>query len=237
MKKNQIFITMLFVLTSCSSINPGTNDHSRVLKDLAVYDKTIQEMRDKFNKGPSNINDKAWVKLKIDHMVEMDQFMRKFTGTPHKNGYTEEEQKYFQEKFMPKFSLLDKENTAEMKKLLSVHDWFKISDFGERTDKRAWLLVQHADLDLSFQKEVLAVLTKLYQKGETNKSNYAYLYDRVKAIGEKTPQRYGTQGQCVGPGKWEPHEIEDSKNVDNRRKKMGMVSMKEYKSWFKNICK
>jgi hypothetical protein len=51
------------------------------------------------------------------------------------------------------------------------------------------------------------------------------------------PQRYGTQGQCVGAGQWEPLPIEDEKNVDKRRKEVGLPTMAEYKQNFKEICK
>lgn len=209
----------------------------RAEHDLTKYDEEIEKMRQDFSKVPSDIENKDWVKSKLSHMVKMDQYMRNYLNIPYNNGYSEEEQKYFQNRFMHRFTLLDKENTSELKKLLKKYEWFNISDFDEQADKDAWLLVQHADLDLAFQKEVLLILTKLYPQNETNKSNYAYLYDRVKAIGEKKPQRYGTQGMCVGPGKWEPHTIEDASNVDKRRKEMGLVSMQKYKSWFKDICK
>jgi hypothetical protein len=248
MKIQLSLLTILFALSSCSSIatepninSPQTSllhsEYERVDIDLQRYDEEIEKMRQNFSKVPSDIENKDWVKSKLSHMVKMDQYMRNYLNIPYNNGYSEEEQKYFQKRFMHRFTLLDKENTSELKKLLNKYEWFNISDFDEQADKDAWLLVQHADLDLAFQKEVLLILTKLYPQNETNKSNYAYLYDRVKAIGEKKPQRYGTQGMCVGPGKWEPHAIEDASNVDKRRKEMGLVSMEEYKSWFKDICK
>ena len=76
----------------------------------------------------------------------------------------------------------------------------------------------------------------MYPLGETNKSNYAYLYDRLK-VAEGKLQLYGTQGKCVCPQKWEPFEIEDFINVDKRRNEMGMVLISVYKTWFKDICK
>ncbi len=194
-------------------------------------------MEFEFSKQPQDISSKSWVRSSLSHMVNVDQFMRKFSSTPFDNNYSQEENDIFQKWYLKKFEDIDKKNTSKLKTLLSKYRWFKISEFGEQADKDAWLLVQHADLDLKFQKQILIILTELYPISETNKSNYAYLYDRVKSIGEGKPQRYGTQGRCVGPGKWEPHEIENPSEVDKRRFEMGMVSMKEYKSWFIIICK
>ena len=98
---------------------------------------------------------------------------------------------------------IDRANTARLKELIKAHGWFTIPKFGKEADKAAWLLVQHADHDVAFQKEVLAILGDLYPKGETDPHNYAYLFDRVAGhTGDK--QRFGTQGKCTGPGKWEP---------------------------------
>src|SRR3989338_8051731 len=41
------------------------------------------------------------------------------------------------------------------------------------------------DHDHSFQEHVLTKLTDLHEKGETNRRNYAYLYDRVALSSEK----------------------------------------------------
>jgi hypothetical protein len=204
--------------------------------DLSKYDSDLLRMQNEFSRMPIDINDKSWVKSKISHMVETDQYMRNFMNTPYKNNYTPEEQVYFQKEFMLRFSSLDKENTAALKKLLTIYEWFSIGAFGEKADMDAWLLVQHADQDLQFQKEILIILKKLYPIDQTNKSNYAYLFDRVKA-GENRPQRYGTQGHCVGIGKWEPSKIADASKVDQRRIEMGLVTMAIYKTGFKDICK
>jgi hypothetical protein len=207
----------------------------RVVADLKQYEAHVAELNKDFAEIPANPRDREWVKKKLKHMFDVDQYMRKYWEIPYQHKYSDKEKKYFQEKFYGKGESLDSENTAELKKLLEIHHWFTISEFGLQADNNAWLLVQHADLDLDFQKKVLKILTDLYPKNETNRSNYAYLYDRV-AVADKRPQRYGTQGRCVGPGKWEPHEIEDQANVDARRKEMGLMSMSDYMAGFKDLC-
>ena len=123
---------------------------------------------------------------------------------------------------------------------MKVHDWVSISKFGKKSDNNAWLLVQHADLDPDFQREVLQKLAKLWPKGETDATNYAYLYDRVATSwqdkNKRKRQRYGTQGKCVGKGQWEPLAVEDPANLEKRRKSVGLNTMDEYKAMFKNLC-
>ncbi len=101
-------------------------------------------------------------------------------------------------------------------------------------------MVQHADKDIEFQKSVLKILENLFPLGETNPGNYAYLYDRVATVpldpSKRILQRYGTQGQCVGPGKWEPFPIEEPNKVDERRRAVGLITMEEYKKMFEEIC-
>lgn len=130
---------------------------------------------------------------------------------------------------------VDQANTAWLKGQLNEIGWFTISRFGKEADAAAWLLVQHADQDRAFQGEVLAKLESLTATGETDKRNYAYLFDRV-AQARGGPQRYGTQGRCVGPGAWEPFPVEAPDQLDARRTSIGLMTEAEYKAFFKNIC-
>ena len=102
-------------------------------------------------------------------------------------------------------------------------------------------MTQHADHDVTFQKEILEILVDLWPQKETKPSNYAYLFDRVAASwqdpAKRVPQRYGTQGMCVGKGLWKPIPIEDSNKVDERRAELGLPPLKEYIKGFKDICK
>ena len=82
------------------------------------------------------------------------------------------------------------------------------------------------------QREVLGMLEKLLEAKETSRQNYAYLYDRV-ASAEDRPQRYGTQGRCVGPAKWEPNELEHPEGIDELDQQPGLMIglLPEFASW------
>jgi hypothetical protein len=215
-------------------------DPERPKADLALYDAAIAKMRTDFAQLPADMTDKEWVKRKLKHMVEIDQYTRRFTP-PSEPQCTQEERDYFQNEFVERWSKLDKQNTADLKVLLKTHSWFTVSEWGKAADNNAWLLVQHADHDPDFQKEVLARLERLYPSGETQPRNYAYLYDRIAASwhdpNKRQLQRYGTQGTCVGPGKWEPLPIEDPDKVDVRRAQVGLPPLADYIAGFKDLCK
>ena len=228
-------VLMLFIL---SASLPAFSGEERVDADIVIYDQEIARMKDEFSKIPKDDNDKEWVKKKLAHMVELDQYTRQFTDAPFRNNYSEEEKQYFWRVFGGgRWLPLDRKNTEDLKQLLEKYTWFKISEFGVPADRNAWLLVQHADQDIEFQKKILVVLENLYLQGETLPMNFAYLFDRV-AVHDIPPrlQRFGTQGQCVGQGQWEPDPMEDPENIDIRRATVDLEPMAEYKKRFKDIC-
>ncbi|MBI4404454.1 MAG: hypothetical protein HY537_09850 [Deltaproteobacteria bacterium] len=232
-----ILATLILVLSLCGARLLWCSDCPKVDRDIKTYDEKIHAITMEFTQKPANPVDKDWVKAKLSFMVAVDQYTRRYLQVPFQHAYTDKENMEFQKQFSNRMTSMDARNTADLKDLLKKYEWFTISVFGSQADNDAWLLVQHADQDRPFQKRILNVLEGLYKIGHTKPSNYAYLYDRV-ARGENPPrpQRYGTQGRCVGPGKWEPHEIEDAANVDKRRAKVGLGTMEEYKAMFKDIC-
>lgn len=169
-------------------------------------------------------------------MVEVDQYARGLLDVVHQQRFSSEEVTCFWKEFSPRLRGIDEENSEAMKSLLTVRKWFTISEFGAIADNNAWLVVQHADHDLGFQKDVLKRLASLYPKGETSRRNYAYLSDRV-AIAERRAQLFGTQGRCTGPGVWEPSVIEDLAHVDLRREEMDLEPLAAYMGRFREICR
>ncbi len=210
----------------------------KVLKDIDVE---IARRVSEFRKTPAAPEDKEWVRLKMAHMVDIDQYIRSLFSQVSEHGFDDREIDFFHKAYRRRIHMLDWKNTQDLKQLIKIHGWFKISEWGSQLDNQAWLLVQHADNDPDFQIEVLKTLSVLYKINETAPSNYAYLFDRVAASSNDPskgrPQRYGTQGFCAGPGKWEPLEIEDAAKVDSRRAEVGLPPLKEYIEFFKDICK
>lgn len=127
--------------------------------------------------------------------------------------------------FATRMSPIDCDNTAWLRAQLPAIGWFSIPKYGADADTAAWNLVQHADRDHAFQREMLTKLQAL-PPGETDRKRIGYLWDRV-ALAEGKPQRYGTQGKCAA-GVWTPLDSEDPANLDRRRAELGMEPIAEH---------
>ncbi len=127
---------------------------------------------------------------------------------------------------------IDRENTAKLKEIIDEIGWPSISQVGEEGASNAWLLVQHADHDLEFQKRCLALM-KVQPVHEVSARDIAYLEDRI-AVGEGRPQVYGTQFQRRD-GRMVPLPIVDPENVDTRRQEVGLDSLAEYQKRLQRI--
>lgn len=128
---------------------------------------------------------------------------------------------------IPTIRTIDQVNKDVLRRILQEKGWPVISIYGEEADQTAFLMAQHADRDPKFQRVVLKILEDQLRAGETRGENYALLFDRVR-IAEAQPQRYGSQGRCVGKA-WVPDRLEDPKKVDQLRKSVGLEPMAEYR--------
>jgi hypothetical protein len=108
---------------------------------------------------------------------------------------------------------------ALLRQILAEFGWPGIRLVGEDGASGAWIVVQHADDDVAFQRWCLTQLEAAYRQGEARGSHLAYLTDRVLG-NEGKPQLYGTQGGPV----YTPAE---RARVDARRKKLGLPSLAE----------
>jgi hypothetical protein len=205
----------------------------RVEKALVGIDADAQKLRAKFD-APKDGTPGSIAK-ELAHMVEVDQLMRESVSVPFEESFSNEEEKRFFQGLGTRTKVIDGGNTARVGELVAKHGWFRISVFGEDADRNGWLIVQHADDDIAFQKRILALLEPLVANGETSPSHYAYLYDRI-ASHEHRPQRYGTQGRCVGPETWKPDPIEDPSHVDERRNAAGLRPLADYEKSFVKLC-
>lgn len=119
------------------------------------------------------------------------------------------------------------QNLEWMRIQLAEIDWFTIPVYGEQADAAAWVLVQHADFDRAFQRDVLKRLERLAPSGATAGRNVAYLFDRL-ATADGYSQRYGTQVQCKS-GKYEiVGGVERPDGLDARRAALGLPTWATY---------
>ena len=125
-------------------------------------------------------------------------------------------------------------NEEWLKGVLKRIGWFDISRYGADASQAAWLIVQHADHDPSWQREILQMLASKVQSGDMQGRYYAYLVDRV-AVNGGEPQVYGTQGGCVD-GEWRLKEVADPVILDRLRSEAGLEPLEDYKKRFAGHC-
>lgn len=130
---------------------------------------------------------------------------------------------------------VDQKNTARMKEIINTHGWPGKTLVGEDGANAAWLLVQHADRDRPFQKGCLALMATAGAE-EVSQGNLAYLVDRVR-VGEGQPQVYGTQFWTDESGQFGPQPIEEEGLVDERRARVGLGTLEEYRKTMEGITR
>lgn len=182
--------------------------------------------------APPSLVEALEVRLELAQMVAIDQSFRKAMGEKRWSQAQRDELVALYEK---KLGAIDAQHTARLKTLIAKYGWLKSSIFGEDAAHDAWLLIQHADRDREFQKQMLPKIEAAARVGDADLQSAAYLADRV-LVHEDKPQRYGTQGRCVGKQKWEPRPIEAREKVDERRKALGMKPLAEYVKDANEMC-
>ena len=143
-----------------------------------------------------------------------------------------EDQKYRKEKDTDwvKQGEIDEKNIARVEEIISEYGYPGKSMVGSQAMDAAFLIIQHAEL--SYQEKYLPLLTEASEKGEINKYALALLIDRVNMRNGK-PQIYGSQlNKDPFTGELWFHEIEDEKNVDQRRAEMNLGPLSEYAKYF-----
>lgn len=122
----------------------------------------------------------------------------------------------------------DFKNLNQAKEIIKKFGWPKISQIGKDGENNFWLIVQHADQDIRFQKWALSEMQKLIGTNEIDMENYAFLYDRVQC-NLNYKQLYGTQVIWTENGKasgFRPIIQEDL--TDKRRNDFKLLPLKIY---------
>jgi hypothetical protein len=157
---------------------------------------------------------------KLVRMQKLDQAPRVALGTIDFSKIPTAERQNAMSAIWRQISPIDEANQKALLGMLPPQGWFTISRYGSDAAKAAFLIVQHANLDV--QERFLPRLEPLAAKGEVEAGDYALMFDRV-AVREGRPQRYGSQYRCEG-GKWVLYPLEDLARVDAWRQSVGLSS-------------
>lgn len=122
----------------------------------------------------------------------------------------------------------DFDNLTRAKEIVKQYGWPKISEIGRDGQNNLWLIVQHADHDVLFQRTALLSMETLKATGEINMENYAFLYDRVQC-NLNYKQRYGTQVVWTRNGEASAFRpIEEEHLTNERRGEIGLQPLQIY---------
>lgn len=195
---------------------------------LVNTEKKLLAHRENMPKG--NLQQIAYVKQLIDYMYNFDQEVRLSLLDSSSNLSDRDAFQVLHK--------IDGFHLSKIKEILKEHGWITISKFGPEYDHKAWLLIQHADQDPFFQAGVLFILSQLLHRGETDKKNYAYLFDRVSVKFNKLglSQKYGTQAIIKENGHVEVQQPHESfTNIDKNRADIGLENLDTYITVLKKL--
>lgn len=119
----------------------------------------------------------------------------------------------------------DKKNTQRAKKIINKYGWPTFKLVGKKSSNDFWLIIQHADSDLKFQKRCLKLLEMTARKKQAHLKNFAYLTDRI-LVSEGKKQKFGTQ-YIIKKNKFIPKPIKEEKKVNKRRAMVGLGPIEE----------
>lgn len=117
-------------------------------------------------------------------------------------------------------------NFPRIKAILEQYGFPGYDLVGKDASEHYWMLVQHSDFDVAFQKQVLPLMHQQVVKHNATGKFYAYLADRIE-INEGRRQLYGTQITMTASG-YQPKPLADSAHVEQRRKSIGLNTLPEY---------
>jgi len=163
------------------------------------------------------------LKKDLEQIAVEDQTLRLMlpdVGKKFGNGSNEE--KYI-------WSLIHRQDSICLMKTLKIldsHGWVGKSRVGNTANQALWLVIQHAELPT--QEKYLPMLKESVVKGESEGWHQAFLEDRILMRSKKN-QIYGSQATWdKTSGKMKIYPIDDVRNVNKRREKIGLESIEEY---------
>lgn len=164
------------------------------------------------------------MKLELKKMYLEDQRLQKY-------DLKKVVRKEYSDSLENEFNIQCKKNTIVIKKYFTDYGYPGIKENGEDASIKFWVITQHSDNDIAFQKKVLRAMKREYKNKNASPRDYAYLYDRVKK-NENKPQLYGTQMVWDSLGVHSLYKLKSPENLNQRREKMGLEKIDDYVKGF-----
>lgn len=125
----------------------------------------------------------------------------------------------------PEQDVKDKKNQEKVDSIISkLNKYPGRSLVGWPSEKIVWSVIQHAPLE--YQLKYFPLISDAVAKRELDPKYLAYSIDRIK-MAQELPQIYGTQF-VEKDGNFILYKLEDLSVVDEKRKSVGLQSLKSY---------
>ena len=167
--------------------------------------------------------DKPKLKLLIDSLYNVDQMVQQDFVIAFQRGITRDSMNFYEKRQLETFQ----RHIPIIKTILNENGYPTYKKVGKESAHNYFVLVQHSDFDVKFQKKVLPLIKKQVDKKEVAGTDYAYLYDRVQLNSGKE-QLYGTQLAYDKEGNAIAKNLKDKINVNKRRAGYGMSTLEKY---------
>lgn len=193
------------------------------LKDDPTWKMLYRAVKDNQKKENEKLGKYKPLKAQLERLLVLDQKYRKhFMDTWKQFGNNSKQLLRLRNKMRK----VDHSNLKYVTKVLDKYGWIGYDTIGIEASNALFLVIQHADS--ATQEKYLPLLRSAVRQHHAIPESLALLEDRVLIRrGEK--QLYGTQVACDPSGvKCHVLPIEDEKNVDIRRKQIGMRPLAVY---------
>ena len=209
-----------FVLSVLIYSNPVLSNQvfsDQVLSSQLKAEKTADT-------APNTVN-----KTSIPHQINMALqtellAMQQATITLHQKKFAYSNGK-LPKKLIDDIAKISTKNSERLLTIIESHGWPSIDLVGLKGRDAAFVIVQQSTPLL--QASLLPILKNEFEQGQLSGQKLASLIDNnLIKLGKK--QRYGTQLAIVN-GQIVFNKIEDEKKLDQRRLKMNMMPMAQYK--------
>lgn len=117
-------------------------------------------------------------------------------------------------------------NANKLERIIGRIGWPSKNKVGKEASDATMVIVQHAISLPDFQRKCLQWIKNEIDKGEEERRNYAFLYDRI-CFNERRPQMFGTQYDWDEKGLMSPWKLENPGKVNELRKQYGLNTLEE----------
>jgi len=123
---------------------------------------------------------------------------------------------------------IDSITRLKLDSLITIYGWLGYNEVGESGENASWLIAQHSDLDVEFQKKCLRMLYFELLTKNISAQSFAMLYDRV-CVNTNKKQLFGTQVQFNNEkNTFEPKKVISMRYLNAYRLYFGLETIESY---------